>query len=86
MKKRKERREVGQLKSKADTWAVLKASRPGRAGLVPEKSWVSGLPKHCPNWLDRSGAGSERQGPARGGGGAANRSLKEEGAFSKVIA
>jgi hypothetical protein len=22
-----------------------------RAGLVPGKIWVSGLPRHCPNWL-----------------------------------
>lgn len=27
------------------------APRPGRTGLLPGKNWVSGLPRHCPNWL-----------------------------------
>lgn len=48
-RQRRESRD-GQLCSRL-TPGLPSTPRLRRAGLVPGKIWVSGLPRHCPNWL-----------------------------------
>lgn len=52
-------------------------ARPGRAGLVPGKIWVPGLPQALPK-LAGPGRGQEvsREAPQEEGGGTANLSLR----------
>lgn len=75
---------------RADNLGCPQAPRPGRLGCsLGRTGSLNSLGTAQTGWASR-GAGSESPGPAKGGGGAANESLKEEGAgivpFPKVIA
>lgn len=70
--KEKESREVGQPRSKANTWAALNPQgQGGRCWSLGRTGSHSSLSTARTGWAS-GGAGSERQGPLRGGGGAAN--------------
>lgn len=61
---------MGQLKSKADTWAALCPQGPGGQGWSLGRTGTQDSLGTAQTGWARSWAGSERQGPARGGGGA----------------
>lgn len=70
-RKSKESRKVGQLRSKADTWAALCPQGLGGRGRSLGRTGTQGSLGTAQTGWARSWAGSERQGPARGRGGRA---------------